>query len=262
MDSISFRCTSCKQGLKVKAEKAGRKVKCIKCGTVLTIPAASTAGSAPGSKAAAAPSPSTSPAKRPWDDEDEDSGGVYGLEDAQEIAAKKEEEAREAARVKRLRDEDEEDDEEEKEEEDGETQAEKDEALRRRLMGLAEGEEDEEENEEEEDEEDRPRRRRQPKVKLDPAAWQKVRVGIYLIVFSVGLLALAFLLCELVILIGLFAGPEYPEVVAAIHPNYKSPPEYEKGLDTARLVAALIGGLDNVTMSLVLLRIGPWPRAP
>src|SRR4029077_3733863 len=38
MELISFRCTSCNQGLKVGADKAGRKIKCTKCGTPLTIP--------------------------------------------------------------------------------------------------------------------------------------------------------------------------------------------------------------------------------
>ena len=40
MGLITFRCTSCNVGLKVGADKAGRKIKCSKCGTVLTIPAA------------------------------------------------------------------------------------------------------------------------------------------------------------------------------------------------------------------------------
>jgi DNA-directed RNA polymerase subunit RPC12/RpoP len=39
MDTISFRCQSCQQPLKIAADKAGRRVKCRKCGTVLTVPA-------------------------------------------------------------------------------------------------------------------------------------------------------------------------------------------------------------------------------
>src|ERR1700704_6395879 len=38
MELISFRCTSCNQGMKVGADKAGRRIKCTKCGTPLTIP--------------------------------------------------------------------------------------------------------------------------------------------------------------------------------------------------------------------------------
>jgi hypothetical protein len=39
MSTITFQCYSCRQVLKVGADKAGRKAKCVKCGTVLTIPA-------------------------------------------------------------------------------------------------------------------------------------------------------------------------------------------------------------------------------
>ena len=38
MEWITFRCTGCQQGLKIGADKAGRTVKCSKCGTVLTVP--------------------------------------------------------------------------------------------------------------------------------------------------------------------------------------------------------------------------------
>jgi hypothetical protein len=41
MSTITFQCYSCQQTLKVGADKAGRKAKCVKCGTVLTIPAGS-----------------------------------------------------------------------------------------------------------------------------------------------------------------------------------------------------------------------------
>jgi hypothetical protein len=46
MDTITFRCTSCKFALKVGADKAGRNAKCSKCGTILTIPARSEAAPA------------------------------------------------------------------------------------------------------------------------------------------------------------------------------------------------------------------------
>lgn len=41
MSTIQFQCFVCSQVLKVGADKAGRKAKCIQCGTVLTIPMAS-----------------------------------------------------------------------------------------------------------------------------------------------------------------------------------------------------------------------------
>jgi hypothetical protein len=72
MEVITFRCSSCNQGLKVPADTAGRRVKCTKCGTALTIPAASQPNT-PGANVAAAPAP----AKKPWaDDDEDDSGGV------------------------------------------------------------------------------------------------------------------------------------------------------------------------------------------
>lgn len=39
MAAITFRCSSCQQMLKVSADKAGKKVRCGKCGTILPIPA-------------------------------------------------------------------------------------------------------------------------------------------------------------------------------------------------------------------------------
>jgi hypothetical protein len=65
---ITFRCSVCKQVLKIGADKAGRKAKC-KCGADLTIPAAS-------EPAAATPPPL--PSGKPDDD---DEGGTYGLID-------------------------------------------------------------------------------------------------------------------------------------------------------------------------------------
>jgi hypothetical protein len=41
METITFRCTACKHVLKIGADKAGRKAKCVKCGTPLIIPASS-----------------------------------------------------------------------------------------------------------------------------------------------------------------------------------------------------------------------------
>jgi hypothetical protein len=39
MESISFRCTACRQGLKIAADRAGQKGKCPRCGSVLIVPA-------------------------------------------------------------------------------------------------------------------------------------------------------------------------------------------------------------------------------
>jgi hypothetical protein len=68
METITFRCSTCKFVLKVGADKAGRKAKCSKCGTLLTIPTASDAGpSAP-------PPPAPVEPKKTSDDEDDSKG--------------------------------------------------------------------------------------------------------------------------------------------------------------------------------------------
>ena len=40
MSTITFNCTKCGQAMRVGADKAGRKAKCTKCATIMTIPAA------------------------------------------------------------------------------------------------------------------------------------------------------------------------------------------------------------------------------
>jgi hypothetical protein len=57
MSFITFQCYACGQRLKVGADKAGRKAKCNKCGTPLTIPAAPTMPEAPPPSAAITPAP-------------------------------------------------------------------------------------------------------------------------------------------------------------------------------------------------------------
>jgi hypothetical protein len=57
MSTISFQCYSCGQVLKVGLDKAGKRGKCPKCGTLLTIPISSTVAEAPPKPAAPAPPP-------------------------------------------------------------------------------------------------------------------------------------------------------------------------------------------------------------
>ena len=71
MEVISFRCTSCQQTLKVKAEYAGRKTKCKKCGTDLTVPR----------NDSEAEKVTPAPKKSPFDDEEDGGGGAYGFAD-------------------------------------------------------------------------------------------------------------------------------------------------------------------------------------
>src|SRR5262249_2746299 len=73
MEVISFRCTSCQQTLKVKAEYAGRKPKCKKCGTDLTVPK--------NDSEAEKVTPAPAPKKSPFDDEEDGGSGGYGFAD-------------------------------------------------------------------------------------------------------------------------------------------------------------------------------------
>jgi ribosomal protein S27E len=81
MDFISFRCTSCNQGLKIGADKAGRRIKCTKCGTILTIPSsgleeAKPAGASRAAGDAMRVAPEAPPKKM---EEEEDDKMGYGI---------------------------------------------------------------------------------------------------------------------------------------------------------------------------------------
>src|SRR6185503_14507644 len=82
MSTITFTCYACNQVLKVGGDKAGKKAKCIKCGTILTIPAATEEeiapepprGSAPAGRGRDSAFEEDEPAprrSRPRDDEDD-----------------------------------------------------------------------------------------------------------------------------------------------------------------------------------------------
>src|SRR5207302_9183710 len=95
MDFIAFRCSSCNQGLKIGTDKAGRKIKCSKCGTILTVPRA---GSQEGKAAAPAGLAPEEPAKQVEEEEENDKKGyglfvdpTEGLEKEPEIKVKKDE---------------------------------------------------------------------------------------------------------------------------------------------------------------------------
>jgi hypothetical protein len=57
MGYISFQCYSCQQVLKVGDDKAGRKARCFKCGTILTVPVASTVTGGPPKSGVKVPPP-------------------------------------------------------------------------------------------------------------------------------------------------------------------------------------------------------------
>jgi hypothetical protein len=111
MEVISFRCGACKQVLKVGADKAGRKVKCTKCGKEWTVPKPSpqpAEKTAPPAAAPAAPAAAETKAKMYGDEEDDD-GGTYAFHQEPAPPA-------EAKKKKRGDDEEDEEEEEEKKE--------------------------------------------------------------------------------------------------------------------------------------------------
>jgi hypothetical protein len=87
MDTITFRCSACQHVLRVSADKAGRKAKCIKCGTPLTIPASNAEQSQEAALTPAAAKKESAQAKEPAlaisdpqpapkPDADDDEGGL------------------------------------------------------------------------------------------------------------------------------------------------------------------------------------------
>jgi hypothetical protein len=161
MTTITFQCYACNQVLKVGSDKAGKKAKCIKCGTILTIPVESTEEPEVAEAEPAEASPPPVPRRRSSRDDDE------AFEDDDRPRRRSARDEDEDDRPRRRSSRDEEDDE--------------DRPRRRR-------------DRDEEEDEDRPRRRRdeedddydRPRKKSNP--WPKVRVGMFINVFSAGAL--------------------------------------------------------------------------
>jgi hypothetical protein len=99
METITFRCTTCQQVLRVSADKAGRKAKCTQCGTALTIPAQAEDEPAP---VPLASSPAGGAAGAPKKADDDDEGGplTYGFKDDGETKEAPKKTARQAAEPK------------------------------------------------------------------------------------------------------------------------------------------------------------------
>jgi hypothetical protein len=231
MDLITFRCSSCNRGLKIPADKAGRKVKCTKCGTSLTVPAKSE------------PTPAASPSKSFVE---EDEVGIYTIQDAESIAAAKKAEEEEIAKRQRIKRREEE--EAAEYDLDEEEQKEADEELRRRLSG--EELEDEDYEDEYEEDEDRPKKKRQPRAKLDAGALQKIRVGCMVAVIAISCLLGSVLFHKITILIGLTSGQHYAESLQEIHPHYQG--SLDADVDTMQLALTLVGGRKAYSANKVL----------
>lgn len=240
MEPIRFSCTKCQHVLRVGADKAGKKAKCPKCGTVLTIPAATApapaeAGAAAGKKEE--PQPAPTPAKKDPFADDEDGGGSYGFRADEELSEQQKKERENIISMYEKREEGDE-------------------------------EEDEKRSEEKEKEEELLRqRRKQRKARLasmrkaptDPEAWEKVRLGIMLVSIGVGIWLLNYFLHKLVLLFGLLGPSEYGFLAATelIDPERLNdvPPGDVPPLRVYRFVIGLLANGATVEASVWIFRI-------
>jgi hypothetical protein len=229
MDVITFRCSACKQVLKVNAEKAGRKAKCTNCGAEVTVPSGSGKPEAPARKApaAAGPKPAPPPAKV---EQDDDGPAVYSFATEPEPPP--------SAEPKRRAVEDDEDDEE------AEAGPRRKAARQRHPDDVDEDEEDyRRRDDEDEEEEAKFTRRRRNKPPEQPEKWAQVRVGILIVFVAICFLILANLLHWIICLIGVFTRHSYSAVVD----QYAS--------DKTKLLIGIISGPDSLDTTLTILRV-------
>jgi len=112
-----------------------------------------------------------------------------------------------------------------------------------------------------EEEIERKRRRRAAlrKAPLDPVQWEKIRVGILLVLIATCFTIGAFVLQRLVIVLGNFNGPEYAAAadIPVLIPPQPNPPVGESlELDMTSFAIGLVVGTDSLDAGLWLMRIG------
>jgi hypothetical protein len=178
--TITFTCYSCGQVLKVGSDKAGKKAKCIKCGTILTIPVASDEEEV--EEVRAGP-----PRRSSGRDEDEDD------RPRKRRSRDEDEEEEDRPRSRRGRDDDEDDDDRPRRRRSRDDDDQDDEDRPRSRRGRDDDDEDEEydrprkrrsrDDEDEDEEYDRRRRR-----KSGGSPWGKVRIGMLFEFITSGML--------------------------------------------------------------------------
>jgi len=112
-----------------------------------------------------------------------------------------------------------------------------------------------------EEEVERKRRRRAAlrKAPMDPVRWEKVRLGILLILIATCFGIGAFLLQRTVLVIGMFSGPEYAALAdfpVLIPQKGNPPPGEDLELDKTSFVIGILAGSENLEAGLWLMRIG------
>jgi hypothetical protein len=111
-----------------------------------------------------------------------------------------------------------------------------------------------------EEELERKRRRRAAlrKAPMDPVRWERVRVGILLVMFSIYLWIGALILRQVLLGIGIINGPEYAaaaDTPVLIPPQSTPPMGEELELDKTSFVIALLAGTASLDTGLTLLLI-------
>ncbi len=228
MELITFRCSACKQVLKIGADKAGRKAKC-KCGAELTIPTSS-------EPEAPAPAPAAAAPVKAAAVDDDDEGGSYGLSEAFDKPKPQEEKKKRG-----------------KEEDDGKGKA-----------GRKKGKkgDDEEEAKPAEKKGEGLKRARGPTARflLNPEAWRKVQVGLRIIAVGLWIWLGAYLLHKVPVVMGLFSDSDYAKVsmrwrdpklytkIAGVRPD-------EAELNEAGFLVGVVTGDEGVNAGLWMMRI-------
>jgi hypothetical protein len=114
------------------------------------------------------------------------------------------------------------------------------------------------EQKEEEAEERRRRRAALRKAPMDPVQWEKIRVGILLIIISTYLWMGAFVLHKVILILGIFNGPEYAVLADSpilIPPQPTQRPGEELELDKTSFVVGLLAGSDSLDAGLWIERL-------
>jgi hypothetical protein len=218
--TITFQCYSCNQVLKVGSDKAGKKAKCIKCGTILTIPVSSEeeeieeVRSGPPRKSSARD-----------EEEDEDRPRKRRSRDDDD------EEDEDRPRKRRSRDDDDEDDEDrprKRRSRDDDDEDDEDRPRKRRSRDDDDDEDDEDrprrrgrdrDDDDDEDDYDRPRRKKGG----GGSPWPKVRVGLlletinaFILIGHAGVMLLAFVLVLLALVARSAGMGEFSDVLTKI----------------------------------------------
>lgn len=228
MDIITFQCSNCQKVMRIDASKAGKKAKCSKCGQSLVIPSQSqplgTGGAGQAARLAL------------FGEEDDN---VYKFQDAPEVESQATGKDKKLD-IKDLYKVDDEDDEDEDEDDAAAEAEEEKEREQRRLLS----------------ERRREALSRLRKAPIDFAMWEKVRLGILLIIVGVFFWMGAVLFQKLPWVFGMSYQAQYASIAATqlVDRSEEIVPGKPLTLYRTRFIVGLIGGGELVEVNLWLFR--------